>query len=80
MILIDGKHVKKKKFPFPISKPLDKAIDALITSINTDDILADCYMAELYNEINNSLHVDLTDEQAEQVRNYYIRGGMYDTD
>lgn len=78
MILIDGKHVKKKEFSFPISEYLGKAIDALVTAINTDDSLADCYMAELYNEINNSLHVDLTDSQAEEVRNYYIRGGMYE--
>ncbi len=79
-ILKDGIHVEKKEFSFPISAYLNDSIDALINACNTNDTCADCYMDELYNDINNSLHVDLTDDQAEELRDYYLRGGMYESD
>lgn len=73
-----GVKVKKKEFDFPISDFLNRSIDNFVNACNNDDILADCYMAELYNDINNSLHVDIDDDQANELRNYYLRGGMYE--
>lgn len=78
MILKYNIKVKKKTFYFPIPNLIDHSIDALIQAINTDDSLADCYMADLYNNINNCLHLDITDEQADELRDYYLRGGMYE--
>ncbi len=72
--------VKKKKFSFPISEPLEKAIDNFVNAHNSGDLCEDCYEAELYNDINNSLHIEITDEQAEELRDYYLRGGMYEND
>lgn len=80
MKLLDGVKVKKKNFDFPIPEFLDKSIDELIRACNTNDSIADCYMADLYNNINNCLHLDLDEEQAAEIRNYYINGGMYESD
>lgn len=79
-ILINGRKVKKKEFDFGIPELLEHSIDELVAACNTNDSLADCYMDNLYNNINNCLHLDLTDEQAEEIRDYYIRGGMYADD
>lgn len=78
MVLIDGQKVTKKCFNFPVPDIIDRSIDMLVQACNGDDLLADCYMADLYNNINNCLHLDITDEQAEELRDYYIRGGMYE--
>jgi len=77
-VLFYGIKVKKKQFNFPIPEFLDNSINDLITACNTNDSLADCYMDELYNNINNCLHLDIDDEQAREVRDYYINGGMYE--
>lgn len=77
-VLIRNTKVKKKKFTFLIPDFLNKSIDDLIQACNTNDSLADCYMDDLYNNINNCLHLDLTEEQAAEIRDYYINGGMYD--
>lgn len=76
-MIIYGRKVKEKKFDFYIPDLVQNSIDRLIKGCNEDDMLVDCYMSELYNDINNALHVDFTDEQANELRNYYIRGGMY---
>lgn len=41
---------------------VQNSVDRLIKGCNEDDILVDCYMSEL---------------QANELRDYYIRGGMY---
>ncbi len=78
--LIYGKKVKKKEFDFPIPELIISSINDLIEACNSNDLLADCYMDELYNNINNCLHLDIDDYQADELRNYYIRGGMYGDD
>lgn len=70
--------IKKKNFNFSVPDLIDHSIDELIQAINNGDLLADCYMDNLYNNINNCLHLDITDEQARELRNYYLRGGMYE--
>ncbi len=80
MIVKYGKQVKKKSFDFEVPELIDHSIDLLINGINNDDLMADCYMADLYNNINNCLHLDITDEQADELRDYYLRGGMYKDD
>lgn len=79
-ILIDGRKVKKKDFGFYMPEFLEDSIDDFINACNTGSSLADCYMSELYNNINNCMHGEMTDEQLEQIRDYYIRGGMYEDD
>lgn len=64
----------KKNFNFSVPDLIDEPIQA----INNADLLADCYMDNLYNNINNCPHLDITDEQAGELRNYYLRGGMYE--
>ena len=71
------KHVVAKDFDFEIPQFVQDSIDLLINGINSGDLMADCYMSDLANNINNCLHVCLTDSQADELRNYYIRGGMY---
>lgn len=80
MVVRYDKKVKKKSFDFPIPDLVVHSIDLLIEGINSGDLLADCYAAELYNNINNCLHLDFTDEQADELRDYYLRGGMYEDD
>ena len=75
-----GKKVKKRDFSFPIPDLVDHSIDLLIEGINSNDLMADCYADDLYNNINNCLHLDFTDEQANELRDYYLRGGMYKDD
>lgn len=72
-----GIKIKKKNFNFPVLDLIDYSIDELIQVINNNDLLADCYMDNLYNNINNCLNLDITDEQTRELRNYYLRGGMY---
>ncbi|MDE5557368.1 MAG: hypothetical protein K2J32_06690 [Ruminococcus sp.] len=79
-MIIYGKKVKEKKFDFEIPAIVQSSIERLIKGQNENDMLIDCYMAELACDINSALHVDFTDEQAEELRNYYIRGGMYEND
>lgn len=76
--IIDGRKVVKKEFDFPIPSLIEHSIDALVEACNSGSSLVDCYMSELYNDINNCLHLDITDDQANELRDYYIRGGMYD--
>lgn len=77
-VIRDGVKVKKKEFSFPVPELIDHSIDELIHALNTNDSLADCYMSNLYNNINNCLHLDINDDEANELRDYYIRGGMYE--
>lgn len=72
------KTVKKKEFDFYIPEFVDKAIDMLIEGINNNDLMADCYAAELDSNINHCLDIDFDEEQVNELKNYYIRDGMYD--
>ncbi len=80
MVVEYGKTVKKKTFDFEIPELIDHSIDLLINGINNNDLMADCYADDLYNNINNCLHLDINDDQADELRNYYLRGGMYRDD
>lgn len=79
-IFRDGVKIKKKQFDFPMPEFLEYAIDNFVKANNSDDSLTDCYLCELYNDINNCMHGDMTDEQLDEIRDYYIRGGMYNDD
>lgn len=79
-IFRDGVKVKKKTFDFPIPDFLEDAINNFVNANNADDTLTDCYLCELYNDINNCMHGELSDEQLDEIRDYYIRGGMYEHD
>ena len=68
---------KKTDFTFDIPELIEDSIDLLVNGLNANDSLSDCYMAELYNNINNCLGLDINEEQADEIRDYYIRGGMY---
>lgn len=70
--------VKKKKLSFPISEAFEQSIDNYIQAHNRGDILEDCYKAELQSDINCALNIEINDEQAEELRDYYLRGGMYE--
>ena len=72
-----GKIVKKKEFDFYIPEFVDKAIDMLIEGINNNDLMADCYAAELDSNINHYLDIDFDEDQVQELKDYYIRGGMY---
>lgn len=72
------KIIIKKNFDFEIPAFLDNSINELINAYNSGSTLVDCYISELYNDINNCMHGDLTDEQLDEIRDYYIRGGMYE--
>ena len=72
-----GKIVKKKEFDFEIPEFVDKAIDMLIEGINSNDLSADCYAAELDSNINHCLDIDFDEDQVQVLKDYYIRGGMY---
>lgn len=78
--IVYGQKVTKGEFDFPIPDLIDRSIDDLINACNTNSTLVDCYMSELYNNINNCLHLDITDDQANELRDYYIRGGMYENE
>ena len=69
--------VTRLELNYPISEALSRSIDNFIEAHNSGSILEDCYEAELMCDIKYSLHVELTDEQAEELRDYYLRGGMY---
>ncbi len=76
-VLRYGVKVKKKEFSFAIPDFLAESIDLLIHGCNSNDLLADCYMDDLYDNINCCRGGELSDEQLEEIRDYYIRGGMY---
>ncbi|MCM1577715.1 MAG: hypothetical protein NC078_02795 [Ruminococcus sp.] len=79
-VLYDKKVKVKRDFSFEVPDVIERSAENMVEAINSGKLIADCYMAELYNDINNCLHVDIDDEQAEELRNYYIRGGMYEDD
>lgn len=70
---------KELEVSFPISDIIQNDIDHILEELNSGKKanLADCYMSELYNELNNSIGYDLTEEQAGILRQYYCRGGIY---
>ena len=80
MVVEYGKTVKKKRFDFEVPELIDHSIDLLINGINNNDLMADCYADDLYNNINNCLHLDINNDQANELRDYYLRGGMYKDD
>ena len=49
----------------------------LIEGINSNDLLADCYATELDSNINHYLDIDFDEDQVQELKDYYIRGGMY---
>lgn len=77
-MLLDNRKIKKMELDFEIPELLAKSIDNFVKAHNSGDSLVDCYHAELYNDINNCMHTDISDENLERLRDYYIRGGMYD--
>lgn len=69
--------IKKKQFSFPLSELMEQSIDNFVQAHNRGDICEDCYLAELQSDINASINVEITEEQANELRDYYLRGGMY---
>ncbi len=70
---------KEKKFNFEIPYMIQKDIDELISYLNSGGDLPDCYIDNLRSDIN-SFDIDLTPEQQEELRDYYCRGGIYESD
>lgn len=68
--------VKEKPFSFELPKLLKVAISDFIGACNSSINVGAC-MGTLYQEINNALNNGLTPEQAEEIRIYYMFGGMY---
>lgn len=64
---------------FQIPQILADYINEFLLDLNTKNgHLADCYEQEIRN-ILNGCELDLTDEQILLLRNYYCRGGIYES-
>lgn len=71
---------KKLEINFPIPQILEKDIEDFLFNLNNKNgNLADCYEEEIRNVLNGC-EFDLTDEQITQLRNYYCKGGIYESD
>lgn len=77
-MLIENRKIKKLKLDFEIPEFLEESIDNFVKAHNSNDSLVDCYQSELYNDINNCMHGEISDEKLDMLRDYYIRGGMYE--
>lgn len=66
--------MKKKELDFWIPYYLEHDIDGLIEATNTDSSVWDCWWDEVYGSINMAMSSGaITEEQAEMLRNYYLR-------
>lgn len=68
----------KKEFNFEIPYIIQRDIDEYLEYLNNGGELDDCYIDNLKSDIN-SFDIDLTTEQQEQLRDYYCRGGVYES-
>lgn len=68
--------MKKKQLNFEIPKFLDKDIDILIAANNSTNLTVDCELDNLYGSINMCQYGNcITKEQADELREYYLKGG-----
>ena len=71
---------KKLNIDFEIPELLSDGIDGMIHDLNENEgRLADCYQEDIRNTLNGC-DTCLDDEQIELLRNYYCRGGIYESD
>lgn len=67
---------KRKNFDFPLPQEVETAIDNLENAVLTNSTLLDCYIEELraFVHFNTDGEDGLTEEQGEEVIDYYYRG------
>ena len=73
---------KALEIDFPIPDVLQEDIDAFLDDLNNKGgRFADCYESEIRSILNSckDSFSELTPEQDEVLRNYYVRGGIYDS-
>lgn len=71
---------KKLKINFEIPEILEDSINGFVKNLNEQDgNLADCYEQDIRNTLND--YDDMfTDEQLQLLRDYYVKGGIYQND
>lgn len=68
---------------FQVPEILQQNIDEFLYNLNQENgSLRDCYEAEIRNILNSCVDCEgeLTEDQIEHLRNYYCRGGVYESD